>query len=81
MAAGEGTQGLHYYVLTIFTKSRTIDDLKDLRSAIVNASKAPISIIFIGVGGGKYEEFQNLAGSRKNIVVSGQSPGRDFVEV
>lgn len=81
MAENEGAQGLHYFVLIIFTSGGSITDFKELMNAIMYAAKTPISIIFLGVGSADFEGFYRIAGSRRNVVVGGDSPNRDFVEV
>uniref|UniRef100_A0A915CAQ1 Copine C-terminal domain-containing protein n=1 Tax=Parascaris univalens TaxID=6257 RepID=A0A915CAQ1_PARUN len=78
MAINAGARGLHYYILTIFTKGGPIDDLKELLHAIAYASKAPLSIIFIGIGDGDFDDFYRLTSKRQ--MEAGKKREREIVE-
>ena len=56
-----------YYILCIITRG-VFDDIKETVQALIFASRAPISIVFVGVGGGDLSELQRLgsAGIRLN---------------
>ncbi|WKX93637.1 hypothetical protein Q1695_011137 [Nippostrongylus brasiliensis] len=59
-----GFRGLHYHVLTIFTRG-TPTDLKEFSSAIAAASDAPLSVLIVGVGNGDFSHLVKLAAKRK----------------
>uniref|UniRef100_A0A158R5M7 Copine domain-containing protein n=1 Tax=Syphacia muris TaxID=451379 RepID=A0A158R5M7_9BILA len=80
LANNEGSKGLHYFVLVIFTRGGPIYDLKDTQSALVHSSTAPMSVIFIGVGDGNFDDFDRLARSGKHLTSSGRHIQRDIVE-
>lgn len=80
MAQSAGVRGLHYFVLTIFT-SGVIEDLKETVSAVVYASKLPISIVFIGIGDNNFDDITRLAFAGKQLTVEGRRAARDIVEV
>ncbi|VDK43438.1 unnamed protein product, partial [Anisakis simplex] len=78
MAINSGAKGLHYYVLAIFTQSGPMEDLKEVLKALLHASKAPLSVIFIGLGDGNFDDFYRLAG--KHHHESRNRPEREIVE-
>uniref|UniRef100_A0A183VBV8 Copine domain-containing protein n=1 Tax=Toxocara canis TaxID=6265 RepID=A0A183VBV8_TOXCA len=78
MAMNSGVKGLHYYVLTVFTQGGPIRDLKEVLNALVYASKAPLSVIFIGIGDGDFEDLCRL--TSKHQSESGKKPEREIVE-
>ncbi|VDL72613.1 unnamed protein product [Nippostrongylus brasiliensis] len=59
-----GFRGLHYHVLTIFTRG-TPTDLKEFSNAIAAASDAPLSVLIVGVGNGDFSHLVKLAAKRK----------------
>uniref|UniRef100_A0A914UHH3 C2 domain-containing protein n=1 Tax=Plectus sambesii TaxID=2011161 RepID=A0A914UHH3_9BILA len=79
MAQSAGARGLHYFVLTIFTRG-VIEDLKDTVSAVVYASKLPISIVFVGIGDNNFDDITRLAFAGKHLAVEGRQAERDIVE-
>uniref|UniRef100_A0A4W3HZK3 Copine III n=1 Tax=Callorhinchus milii TaxID=7868 RepID=A0A4W3HZK3_CALMI len=60
-AAAQQPAASQYYILLIITDG-VITDLDDTRRAIVNASKLPMSIIIIGVGGADFTAMEFLDG-------------------
>lgn len=74
-----GAKGLHYYILTIFTQGGPIRDLKELLDALAHASKAPLSVIFVGIGDGDFDDFYRLTSKRQ--VEAGKKREREIVEV
>ncbi|XP_043921715.1 copine-3 [Protopterus annectens] len=72
--------GEQYYILLIITDG-VITDLDETRSAIVNASKLPMSIIIVGVGAADFSAMEFLDGD--NIVLTsptGEPAIRDIVQ-
>lgn len=69
-----------YFVLAIITRG-VFDDLKETIQAIIFASRAPISIIFVGMGDADLTELERLgtAGTRLNF--HGRKPERDCIQV
>uniref|UniRef100_A0A9J2PTG5 Copine C-terminal domain-containing protein n=1 Tax=Ascaris lumbricoides TaxID=6252 RepID=A0A9J2PTG5_ASCLU len=78
MAMNSGAKGLHYYILTIFTQGGPIRDLKELLDALAHASKAPLSVIFVGIGDGDFDDFYRLTSKRQ--VEAGKKREREIVE-
>jgi hypothetical protein len=68
-----------YFVLAIITRG-VFDDLKETIQAIIFASRAPISIIFVGMGDADLTELERLgtAGTRLNF--HGRKPERDCIQ-
>ncbi|KAK5982331.1 Copine domain-containing protein [Trichostrongylus colubriformis] len=69
MSHSSGFRGLHYHVLTIFTRG-TPTDIKELSSAISSASDAPLSVVIVGLGKGDFSSLVKLAAKRKEGVRS-----------
>ncbi|XP_038665040.1 copine-3 isoform X2 [Scyliorhinus canicula] len=59
--AAQQPKASQYYILLIITDG-VITDLDETRQAIVNASKLPMSIIIIGVGGADFSTMEFLDG-------------------
>ncbi|XP_063062950.1 copine-3-like isoform X1 [Engraulis encrasicolus] len=69
-----------YYVLLIITDG-VITDLDQTRSAIVNASRLPMSIIIVGVGGADFSAMEFLDGDDGRLrAPSGETAARDIVQ-
>ncbi|KAM9839448.1 copine-3-like isoform 2-T2 [Aulostomus maculatus] len=69
-----------YFVLLIITDG-VITDMDDTRSAIVNASSLPMSIIIVGVGGADFSAMEFLDGDDGNLrSATGQAAMRDIVQ-
>uniref|UniRef100_A0A7E4WAG3 Copine domain-containing protein n=1 Tax=Panagrellus redivivus TaxID=6233 RepID=A0A7E4WAG3_PANRE len=68
-----------YYVLALITRG-VFDDLKETIQAIIYASRAPISIVFVGIGGGDLNELERLGTSRGRLNYHGRKPERDCVQ-
>ncbi|TMS39696.1 hypothetical protein L596_006180 [Steinernema carpocapsae] len=68
-----------YYVLTIITRG-CIRDLKETVQAIIFASRAPISIIFVGIGGGSFSELERLGAAGSRLAFQGRKAERDVVQ-
>uniref|UniRef100_W5MWF2 Copine-3 n=1 Tax=Lepisosteus oculatus TaxID=7918 RepID=W5MWF2_LEPOC len=69
-----------YFVLLIITDG-VITDLDQTRTAIVNASKLPMSIIIVGVGGADFSAMEFLDGDNGNLKApTGEPALRDIVQ-
>ncbi|XP_018596750.1 copine-3 isoform X2 [Scleropages formosus] len=69
-----------YFVLLIITDG-VITDLDQTRSAIVSASKLPMSIIIVGVGGADFSAMEFLDGDDGRLrAPSGEPATRDIVQ-
>ncbi|VDL88957.1 unnamed protein product [Schistocephalus solidus] len=68
-----------YFVLLILTTG-LVDDWVETRRAVIEASYLPVSIILIGVGGGKFEELQILDQDFALLKVGREQACRDNVQ-
>ncbi|XP_058478346.1 copine-3-like isoform X1 [Solea solea] len=69
-----------YFVLLIITDG-VITDMDETRSAIVNASRLPMSIIIVGVGGADFTAMEFLDGDDGNLrSATGEAAMRDIVQ-
>uniref|UniRef100_A0A8C6LY18 Copine-3 n=1 Tax=Nothobranchius furzeri TaxID=105023 RepID=A0A8C6LY18_NOTFU len=69
-----------YFVLLIITDG-VITDMDQTRSAIVNASRLPMSIIIVGVGGADFEAMEFLDGDDGTLrSATGEAALRDIVQ-
>ena len=69
-----------YFVLMIITDG-VITDMDQTRSAIVNASRLPMSIIIIGVGGADFSAMEFLDGDDGMLrSTTGEAAMRDIVQ-
>ena len=69
-----------YFVLLIITDG-VITDMDQTRSAIVNASRLPMSIIIVGVGGADFEAMEFLDGDDGILrSATGEAAMRDIVQ-
>ncbi|KAK9528001.1 hypothetical protein VZT92_014505 [Zoarces viviparus] len=69
-----------YFVLLIITDG-VITDMDQTRSAIVNASRLPMSIIIVGVGGADFSAMEFLDGDDGNLrSAAGEAAMRDIVQ-
>ncbi|XP_029313216.1 copine-3-like isoform X2 [Cottoperca gobio] len=69
-----------YFVLLIITDG-VITDMDETRSAIVNASRLPMSIIIVGVGGADFSAMEFLDGDDGNLrSAAGEVAMRDIVQ-
>ena len=69
-----------YFVLLIITDG-VITDMDQTRSAIVNASRLPMSIIIIGVGGADFSAMEFLDGDDGMLrSTTGEAAMRDIVQ-
>ncbi|XP_071341823.1 copine-3-like isoform X5 [Trachinotus anak] len=74
------TTASQYYVLLIITDG-VITDMDDTRSAIVNASRLPMSIIIVGVGGADFSAMEFLDGDDGRLrSLAGEAAMRDIVQ-
>ncbi|XP_026561798.1 copine-3 isoform X2 [Pseudonaja textilis] len=79
-AASQQRTASQYFILLIITDG-VITDLDETRSAIVNASKLPMSIIIVGVGGADFSAMEFLdsdSGALRSR--SGEAAIRDIVQ-
>ncbi|KAM9774644.1 copine-3-like isoform 2-T3 [Syngnathus typhle] len=69
-----------YFVLLIITDG-VITDMDDTRNAIVNASRLPMSIIIVGVGGADFTDMEFLDGDDGHLrSLTGEPAMRDIVQ-
>ncbi|XP_015229070.1 PREDICTED: copine-3-like isoform X2 [Cyprinodon variegatus] len=69
-----------YFVLLIITDG-VITDMDETRKAIVNASRLPMSIIIVGVGGADFTAMEFLDGDDGNLrSATGEAAMRDIVQ-
>ncbi|XP_070841678.1 copine-3-like isoform X2 [Chaetodon trifascialis] len=69
-----------YFVLLIITDG-VITDMDETRNAIVNASRLPMSIIIVGVGGADFSAMEFLDGDDGNLrSATGEAAMRDIVQ-
>ncbi|XP_029002809.1 copine-3 isoform X2 [Betta splendens] len=74
------TTAAQYYVLLIITDG-VITDMDETRNAIVNASRLPMSIIIVGVGGADFGAMEFLDGDDGRLrSLSGEAAMRDIVQ-
>ncbi|KAM3593613.1 uncharacterized protein V6R79_017068 [Siganus canaliculatus] len=74
------TTASQYFTLLIITDG-VITDMDDTRSAIVNASRLPMSIIIIGVGGADFSAMEFLDGDDGRLrSQTGEAAMRDIVQ-
>ncbi|TKS88030.1 Copine-3 [Collichthys lucidus] len=74
------TTASQYYVLLIITDG-VITDMDETRSAIVNASRLPMSIIIVGVGGADFTAMEFLDGDDGRLrSQTGEAAMRDIVQ-
>ncbi|KAF3703377.1 Copine-3 [Channa argus] len=72
--------GSQYFVLLIITDG-VITDMDQTRSAIVNASQLPMSIIIVGVGGADFSAMEFLDGDDGILrSAAGEAAKRDIVQ-
>jgi len=71
--------GKHYFILLIITDG-IISDMHQTKSAIVNASKLPISIIIVGVGNADFAAMDELDSDDVRLSVDGRYAERDIVQ-
>ncbi|XP_076617447.1 copine-3-like isoform X1 [Chaetodon auriga] len=74
------TTAAQYYVLLIITDG-VITDMDETRNAIVNASRLPMSIIIVGVGGADFSAMEFLDGDDGCLRSrTGEAATRDIVQ-
>ncbi|GCC22535.1 copine-3-like isoform X1 [Chiloscyllium punctatum] len=79
-AAAQQHKASQYFILLIITDG-VITDLDETRQAIVNASKLPMSIIIIGVGGADFSTMEFLDGDNGVLrSPTGEVAVRDIVQ-
>lgn len=71
--------GKHYFVLLIITDG-IISDMVQTMSAIVNASRLPLSIIIVGVGSADFTAMNVLDSDDTRLCVEGKYAERDIVQ-
>lgn len=71
--------GKHYFVLLIITDG-IISDIKHTISAIIEASKLPISIIIVGVGEADFGAMDELDSDDCRLTINGRTAERDIVQ-
>ncbi|VDP97996.1 unnamed protein product [Trichobilharzia regenti] len=69
----------NYYVLLILTNG-TVDDWIETKKAVIEASFLPVSIIVLGVGGGKFPEMEILDQDFGLLKVGQEQACRDNVQ-
>ncbi|XP_075899269.1 copine-3 isoform X2 [Nelusetta ayraudi] len=74
------TTASQYYVLLIITDG-VITDMDQTRNAIVNASRLPMSVIIVGVGGADFGAMEFLDGDDGRLrSMAGETAMRDIVQ-
>ncbi|XP_056868167.1 copine-3 isoform X2 [Takifugu flavidus] len=74
------TTASQYFVLLIITDG-VITDMDETRNAIVNASRLPMSIIIVGVGGADFTAMEFLDGDDGRLrSMAGEAAMRDIVQ-
>ncbi|KHJ84759.1 Copine [Oesophagostomum dentatum] len=68
-----------YYILNIITRG-AIDDVKETVQAAIFASKAPISIVFTGIGDRNLDEIERLGVGGKRLTYHGRKSDRDNLQ-
>ncbi|KAH7729248.1 Protein CPNA-4 [Aphelenchoides avenae] len=68
-----------YYVLIVITRG-VFDDIKETVQAVIFASRAPISIIFVGIGEADLTELQRLGTAGMRLNYHGRKPERDCIQ-
>uniref|UniRef100_A0A914DW46 Copine C-terminal domain-containing protein n=1 Tax=Acrobeloides nanus TaxID=290746 RepID=A0A914DW46_9BILA len=68
-----------YFVLAIITRG-VFDDLKETIQSIIFASRAPISLIFVGIGDSDLSELERLGTAGTKMNFQGRKPERDCVQ-
>eukprot|EP00301_Raphidiophrys_heterophryoidea_P024001 c7659_g1_i2.p1 GENE.c7659_g1_i2~~c7659_g1_i2.p1 ORF type:complete len:416 (+),score=85.48 c7659_g1_i2:447-1694(+) len=72
-------QNQKYFVLLIITDG-SIADLDETKSAIIDASMLPLSIVIIGVGNENFSEMQILDSDKSLLSHNGRNAVRDIVQ-
>ncbi|KAI6220811.1 Copine family protein 5 [Aphelenchoides fujianensis] len=65
-----------YYILVVITRG-CFDDIKETVQALIFASRAPISVVFVGVGELDLVELQRLGTAGTRLNYHGRKPDRD----
>ncbi|VDN59340.1 unnamed protein product [Dracunculus medinensis] len=68
-----------YFVLIIITPG-SVDDLRETIQAIIFASKAPLSIVFVGIGNNDFSEIEKLGFSGSRLAYQGRKVERDMLQ-
>jgi uncharacterized protein YegL len=70
----------HYYILLILTDG-VINDMRDTKDLIVEASSLPLSIVIIGIGEENFKDMEKLDGDEDELEDSkGKKRKRDIVQ-
>lgn len=77
--AKEFQDGKHYFILLIITDG-AISDMHLTKSAIIDASTLPISIIIVGVGDADFEAMNELDSDDVRLSVDDRFAERDIVQ-
>ncbi|KAM3719856.1 Copine family protein [Dirofilaria immitis] len=82
MAKNAGRHGLHYFILIIFLSNSSINNSKKLMNAIMDVTKAPISIIFLASRMIEFDGLYNITNAKKNNIHrdGGITTNSDFIE-
>ncbi len=82
MAIRASSSRRHYSILLIITdRSDCVEDLRHTISALIYASKMPISIVFVGVGERNCDELERLASAGAKLSINGRRAQRDILQV
>ncbi|VDO41300.1 unnamed protein product [Onchocerca flexuosa] len=81
LAKNAGRPGYHYFVLLVFVSHNSIANPQRLMDAIMDVTKAPISIIFLGSRPTELERFYNHTRFRSEMSADGTTWNSDFAEV
>uniref|UniRef100_A0AC34Q9M0 Copine C-terminal domain-containing protein n=1 Tax=Panagrolaimus sp. JU765 TaxID=591449 RepID=A0AC34Q9M0_9BILA len=69
----------NYHVLVVITRG-VFDDLKETIQSIIFASRAPISIVFVGINNNDLGDLERLATAGTRLTYHGRKPERDCVQ-
>ncbi|KAK7504633.1 hypothetical protein BaRGS_00004119 [Batillaria attramentaria] len=77
----EGSKGAHAYFILLLLTDGVLSDMGDTKSAIVQASALPMSLIIVGVGNADFDAMNELDGDNGVLrAPSGQPVKRDIVQ-
>ncbi|BFZ19711.1 hypothetical protein BsWGS_22750 [Bradybaena similaris] len=77
----ESAKGAHAYYILLLLTDGVLSDMADTKHAIVQASKLPMSLIIVGVGGADFTDMNELDGDNGVLKSpSGEPARRDVVQ-
>ncbi|XP_059147710.1 copine-3-like isoform X2 [Physella acuta] len=77
----EGSKGAHAYFILLMLTDGVLSDMSNTKSAIVEASKLPMSLIIVGVGQADFSDMEILDGDDGVLrAANGEPAKRDIVQ-